>query len=476
MFIGRAYEEKILQREYLKDEASFVILYGRRRIGKSRLVNEFYKDKNLWRFEGLEGLSTAKQIRAFLTRLSEITKNPVYHHAACPDWMTAFGMLDQAIKQSPGKYNKTIFFDELPYMAAKQEELVSVLKWAWDNLWSQKKDFTLVLCGSVASFMIQKVVKSSALYGRITLEINLKPLSLNEVSAFFGHKKSIREIASLYMFCGGVPEYLKQINPKESVAQNIARLSFLKDGYFVGEFGRLFKDILAEELVYKKIISLLARYKSLKIPEMAKTLHLSPGGGFVDYMENLESAGFVKTLVPLNRKSETRLKRFVLDDEYLLFYFQFVEPHLRQIQNNTSLKKGLNYLISPSYNTWAGFAFERMCLKHIPSITKALEIDQLVKEYGPYFDRASNKKEGVQIDLLFERHDPVVTLCEMKYVSGLVGKPIIREIEKKAALLGETKKTIEKVLITTEGITKDLADAGYFSKVLTLENIFKKEM
>lgn len=472
VFTGRLYEWSILQDEYDKPSASLIVVYGRRRVGKTRLICEFYQDKHLWQFDGVEGLSKTKQITKILAQLSILAKDEIYASLLCSDWVELFKIMDKAFAQSPQKYHRTVLLDELPYMSHRQSEIVSALKWAWDNLWHDKSGFTLVLCGSIASFMVKKVVKSSALYGRIHLEICLKPLSLPEVSEFFKHKKSLREICQLYMFCGGIPEYLRQINPRYSVSQNIAKLAFCKDGYFITEFDRLFKDILFEERIYKKIIQVLAKYKNLKMPELAHILKVSVGGGFADRMEHLELAGFVKSITPWDKPLDSRLKRFCLDDEYLFFYFKFIQPHLHKIRENTDQQKALSYLIAKSHAIWAGFAFERLCIKHTPWIMRHLQIDQLVKDHGAYFDRHSNNKEGVQIDLLFVRHDPVITICEMKYHTGPVGKWVINEVEKKVALLGKQKKTIDKVLITTEGITQDLKDSGYFSRVVLLEELF----
>ncbi|MFH1653315.1 MAG: ATP-binding protein [Pseudomonadota bacterium] len=472
-FIGREYELRLMREEYEKPNSSLVVVYGRRRVGKTRLITEFYKDKNIWKFDGIENENKPTQIKRILEQLSSFSGNNIYATIRCNDWIELLKIIDQAISQSPEKYNKTIFFDEFQYMASRQTELVAAVKWAWDNLWQDKHGFTLVLCGSVASFMINNVVKSSSLYGRVKLEICLQPLSIPEVSEFFGGKKAIREICDLYMFCGGVPEYLLQINPDDAVYQNIAKLGFTKDGYFVHEFDRIFKDIFREEKIYKQIVLLLSKYKSLKIPELTDELNVSGGGGFVDYMENLETAGFVKSIIPLNKAEDSRLKRYRLFDEYLLFYFKFVYPNLKRIKDNTDQNFGLEVLKGRRYKSWSGFAFERLCLKHIPLISKVLKIDQLIKNYGAYFDRGSNTKDGVQIDLMFERYDPVITICEIKYYDGPIGKWIIKDVEKKVALIGKTDKSLEKVLITTNGITKDLEDMNYFSKVITLDEIFK---
>lgn len=462
-----------MEEEYSRFSASLVVVYGRRRVGKSRLITEFYKDKKLWRFDGLEGQPKSRQIRSLLEQLSKITRNPIYASAHCNDWIDCFKLLHEAMTRS--QHRLTLFLDEIPYMANRQQELVSALKWAWDNLWQNKPHFTLILCGSIASFMIHKVLRSSALYGRITLEICLKPLSLPETREFFDKAFSLREICNIYMICGGIPEYLKHFSNNKPLPHMISRISFCKDGYFTGEFDRLFKDVFLEEAIYKKIIKTLAKNRDLKVPELMDDLDISGGGGLSDCLENLESAGFIKSVIPWDRPDESKLRRYRLDDEYLYFYFKFIEPNLRKIRENTDIHWGLRLLHSRSYDSWAGLAFERLCLKHIPLIVKALHIDQLIQASGPYFRRSDNTRKGVQIDLMFVRHDPVITLCEIKYHDSLVGKEIIPEMERKEAVLEKMEKTakrIERILITTLGVTKDLMDSGYFSRILLPEDIF----
>lgn len=471
-FIGRHYELDLLEREYEKKKASLVAVYGRRRVGKTRLVEEFSRDKVCWKFDGLENQPKAKQIKMFLKTLADYSKNRLLETAACKDWVDAFKLLDVSIAKSSYGYNVIVFFDELPYMANRRHEMISDLKWAWDNLWADKDNFTLILCGSVASFMVESVIKSSALYGRITLEICLKPLGLLECYDFFGGKRSRREIMELYMYFGGIPAYLTQFDNKESVAINVNRLAFCKDGYFTKEFERIFKDVFREEGVYRKIILLLSKYKSLKVAELLEMMSMTEGSNFNRYLENLETAGFVMASVPCGRPESSKLIRYKINDEYIHFYFKFIRPNLKKIFSNVTADLFSKVRILPSYQSWIGLAFERLCLKHVTQITRVLHIDQLVTDFGPYFNRSTNTKDGVQIDLIIYRHDPVVTVCEMKYHNKKIGKWIIDEMEKKIALLQAGNKTVEKIMITTEGITEDLKDTNYFSNIVLFESLF----
>lgn len=472
-FVGRNYELNLLKEEEDKKSASLIAVYGRRRVGKTRLIEEFYKGKKkFWKFDGLENQPKSKQIRLFLSTLARHSDNPLYETAKCENWLDVFKLLDQAINQSSKNCDITLFFDELPYMANRRSEMISDLKWAWDNLWSKKEKFTLVLCGSVALFMVDSVINSSALYGRINLEICLKPLTLQECYEFFEKRYSRREIVNLYMFCGGIPAYLMQFKKNLSVAVNINKLAFCKDGYFTQEFQRIFKDVFHEDSIYRKIMLQFSKYKSLKAGELIELLSMTAGSGFNRYLDNLEKASFIKGFVPCGKPEKSKLKRYSLDDEYLHFYFKFIQPNLRKIEGNTDKDLFSQIVQTNRYQSWAGLAFERVCIKHAKKIMEALKIDQLVKEYGPYYDRSSNKEESVQIDLMFDRYDPVITICEMKYYVVKIGKWVLKDMERKIALLPDSKKTIERILVTTEGITDDLKDTGYFSSILLDECLF----
>ncbi|MFH1654714.1 MAG: ATP-binding protein [Pseudomonadota bacterium] len=472
-FIGREYEKRVLKEEYDKNSASLIAIYGRRRVGKTRLIEEYYKDKNIWKFEGLENQSKERQISSFLETLADITKNNLYRTAQCKNWIEAFKLLDKAIDETKHKHDMILFLDEIPYMANRRSEMISELTWGWNNLWSKREDFTLVLCGSIASFMVDSVINSSSLYGRINLEICLQPLSIKETYDFFEGKRSQREIMNLYMFCGGIPAYLMQFENNRSVAVNINKLALSKDGYFTKEFDRIFKDVFHEDKVYRKMIMLFSKYKSLKATELLDALKMTEGGGFQRYLDNLEKAGFIKGYIPCGKPEESKLKRYRLEDEYIHFYFKFIKPNFKKIEKNLEENLFSQIMRSRKYQAWQGLAFERLCLKHINQIAKRLKIDQLVSDFGSYFNRETNTKEGVQIDLLFERHDPVITICELKYYSGKIGKWIIDDIENKISKLPQAQKTIEKVLITTEGITKDLDESGYFSQVLLSDCLFE---
>lgn len=471
-FYGRSYELKDLNEEFQRGRSSLTILYGRRRIGKTSLLQEFCKGKNHLRFEGLETGKEEIQIHHFLKELSRQTGRAWLGKIQRSTWREA---LDTLSSELSGKKKQILVFDEFPWMIQKNKEVVSLFKYFWDNDWARKENLMVVFCGSVNSFMVNDLMHSSAFYGRINKEICLGPLSLENIGLFFS-KNSFQDILEFTMIFGGIPKYLEEINPKESLIQNVNRLCFKKDAYFVGEFERIFKDEFDIINVYEKIVSLLSSCSSMNYSEILRALHAEKGGGYLDYLKNLELAGFIQHFSPFDRPDESRLVRYRLVDEYLLFYFHFIKPHLKKIQENQGENLFLNFIGRQRWAIWVGFAFERFCLKQSKRIQKILQIDQLVKRDGSFFNRKTTLQNGFQIDLLFERFDRVMTLCEMKYLNKPIGTEIIQEVERKVSLLplGKTQ-TLERVLITLTAPTQKLEAQHYFNRIIMAEDLFRHE-
>lgn len=466
-FIGRRFELGQLAEEYQKDRPSLTLLYGRRRIGKTRLLKEFCQGKKHLRFEGLEEGSREDQINHFLAQLARQTGQKILAQLKINSWQEVFELMTSQI---PAK-RQVIVFDEFPWMIQKDSKEVSLFKYHWDNFWSQKKKWMIIICGSANTFMVKDLILSAALYGRIHHEILLEPLLIHEVHQFFGQKKSAKEIVDLYLVFGGIPRYLEEINPRESVIQNIQKLCFIKNSFFVREFDRLFHDEFKKTEIYAKISCLLAKKGNLNYTEIVQGLGVDVGGGYQSYLQNLERARFIESYIPFHLKENTRLVRYRVVDEYLLFYFYYIQPNLSFIQQNTKKNFFLHSIGKNSWSAWTGFAFERFCLKHIQRIEELLNINQLVKNVGSLFNRKTTSSNGFQIDLLFARHDNVITLCEIKYTSKPIGPDIIPAVEKKASLLKLGKKqSIERVLITASPPTKALTDQNYFNQIIPIED------
>ena len=470
MFFGRDHELGIIKSAIASNKPELGIVYGRRRVGKSALLmREQGKRKGDLYFEGLQQASKKVQIEHFLVQLAEQTGTP---KSFARNWSEALDALSYYLRK--GKHY--VVFDEFPWMASGRTELVSLVKYYWDNKWKNNSAVTLVLCGSMANFMFRHVVHSSALHNRKTFEIKLAPLQAHEAKLFFRDYRSDFEVAKFLMIFGGIPKYLEQIDPTRSLADNLDRLCFQRNGFFLTEFETIFKEQFKVTRNYEQIVKTLSEL-SCSREALARLLNMHPGGGFSGYIGNLERADFVKVFSPesLTGKGE-KTRRIVLWDEWLRFYYRYIEPNRKVIEINT--RPGLfEQLTGNTLSSYFGLAFERFCIKNLPSILDHMSIDlPQILGFGPFFRQSSRKNGGsggLQIDILIRRKGHVLMLIECKFRAQPVTVSVIREVEKKVKLLKVPRHyTIERILISSCGITSELERSGYFNRVLGLGALF----
>lgn len=470
MFVGRKQEIEIIEQAIQSSKAELGIVYGRRRVGKSTLLEYFTKTVPSFTFEGLEKGTTKVQIAHFVSQLAKQTNTlPV----KAITWEDAFDTFTKYI--SKGRHY--IIFDEFPWMANEQTKLIALLKFYWDRYWKKNPDITLILCGSIANFMVKHLVHSRALHNRKTFEMKIDPLPAFEAKQFFQNYRSTFEVSKFLMIFGGVPKYLEQLDPKKSLTLNLDRLCFQKNGFFVKEFETLFKEQFKVVRNYENIVEILAK-GSLSKEKLAQIVQIDSGGGLKYYLDQLERADFIKSFqsFSFNKNSRSKTKKYVLWDEWLRFYFNYMQPNIQIIESNNR-PGGFENFVSNSFDTYLGLAFERFCFKNIYSIFDALDISHFnVVNYGPFFKqgsrKSSSKSSGLQIDILIEQKGAILTLIECKFSVNPIGPTIIQEIEKKIHLLQAPKKyTIEKVLICANGVSSSLRKENYFHKILELDSI-----
>ncbi len=466
MFVGRKKELKILEETYRSRKSELTVIYGRRRVGKSSLINVFSQNKpGCFKFEAIEGEPTQVQIRHFTAQLRKQCNDPILDHVSFNSWENVFSYITERIINKKGR--KILFFDELSWMAAGRGRLVSLLKFYWDNHWKENH-VMLILCGSVAAFMLKKVIRSKALYGRITLELLLKGLPADESYALIGTKRSKEEALKYLFVFGGVPKYLEDINSDRSFNHNMNRLCFSPHSTMIHEVNRIFYSQFKETRTYLKIIKLL-KGGIFAANEISKKVGIPSGGGLKLYLQNLEQAEIISSHIPFDRGLTTKFRKFTLADEFLIFYFKYIEPNLRVISESSS-RKLFETLTQKSFDIWLGFAFERFCLKNADLLAQAMHFDQDMLLAAPYFGR---NDRHFQIDLLFKRADNVITLCEIKHQNNKIGTKIIPEMERKCTLLKTPRGFVqEKALISLYGPDKPLLDSGYFNSFVTLEDLF----
>jgi hypothetical protein len=321
--------------------------------------------------------------------------------------------------------------------------------------------------------MIKKVVQGTALYGRTDHIIHLQPFKLDEA------KKMLKnfcndDVLETYMLLGGIPKYLELINGYDSLYSAIQKLAFTENGYFVEEYKRIFTSHFGKNNEYEKIIEILSRYPyGLRRKKIAEYTQIPQGGNLSTFLFNLESSGFIKAYRPIDKDEDTKQVNYCLHDAYFRFYFAFIKPNIQKITNN---QEDIFYKITQSaaYYAYLGRSFEYACIDHAKKISSILGFSGIDYSYGPYFEWHSLEDRGIQIDLLFDRADKIITLCEIKYTKSPVGINVIPETEQKVELLERKyRRTIQRILITKSAPTKDLMDKHYFYKIIQADELFR---
>src|SRR3989338_3017730 len=327
-FIGRHFEQTQLRKIMQSKEASTVIVYGRRRIGKTELLEQTFRDRNILKFEGIEN-EIAEHQRAFVMRqLSHYADEPLLKQLKTENWLDVFN----AIYRYTEKGSWTIYFEEVQWLANYKDNFINQLKVAWDNNFRRNSQIIVILCGSSPSFMIKQVLHSKSFYNRSQHEIHLQELSVVEVKQFFKNRSN-RETMNAYLTIGGIPEYLKRIENYSSVFTGICEQSFLPNCYFSQEYQRIFVSSMANNPHYKGIIDYLSQNRFATREQIAKYLKFSSGGRLSDFLNELELCGFIKKYAPYNLAKSSKLARYQISDAYLQFFFKFIYPELDAIEN-----------------------------------------------------------------------------------------------------------------------------------------------
>ena len=473
--IGRKEEKKILERALNSPEAEMVAVIGRRRVGKTFLVQNVYKKRIVFEITGLQNNPLANQLRVFQDQLTEFSKSslPIQQPK---DWLEAFQLLKTYLKSQMGEEKKVVFFDELPWLATHKSGFLSAFGYFW-NTWAVRQNIVVVICGSAASWMIKKVVNSTGgLHNRITKRIYLYPFTLAETEAYLKsrhHDFTRYQILQLYMAMGGIPHYLKEIEIGKSAIQNIDYLCFSKNGMLNDEFLRLYPSLFTKASNHFAIVRTLATKKQgLTRQQIAKISQLSNGGGLTKVIEELLHSGFISVYQAFGKKK--REKRYRLSDEYSLFYLQFIE-------NNTSEGKEIWQHLSQTqaFKAWSGYAFEGICLKHLPQIKKALSIAGIYSTTSSFYKKGNATEEGLQIDLLIDRNDQVINLFEIKFYTEVfsLSKAYDKRLRQKRQIfreLSQTNKQLSWVFITTYGLKPNSYSLDLAANSLTMNDLFEE--
>ena len=457
MLIGREQEKKDLLDALASDYSEFIAVYGRRRVGKTFLIRETFNYKFTFQHTGMANTTSKNQLINFRDSLIEqgATKVPKLN-----SWLEAFSELKRFLNASMDE-RKLVFIDELPWLDTPKSDFLSALEHFWNGWATSRKDIVLIVCGSATSWIVEKIINNhGGLHNRLTKRIKLNPFTLKECESFVESKHismTRYQIVEAYMVLGGIPYYWNFMKKGLSVAQNIDRLFFQESGELLGEFDMLYASLFRFPEGYVKIVTALGGKKvGMSRKEIIDATQIADSGTLTRMLKELEWCGFIRKYNNIGKTSREAI--FQLIDNYTLFYFQFIQKnHLMDEHFWTTSQN------SPIYHAWSGLAFERVCLQHVPAIKNALGISGVLTNVYSWRQKADEASgiPGVQIDLLIDRNDQVVNLCEMKFSKAeyTITKDYDMALRQKleAFRIGtNSRKAIHLTMVTTYGLAHNV--------------------
>jgi AAA+ ATPase superfamily predicted ATPase len=469
--VGRKKEIELLQRIVESGDPEFVAVYGRRRVGKTFLIKEFFNNKFTFYFSGSENTNIKKQLENFEIAFKK------YFNKTIPtprSWTIAFEMLRKEIGRFRKRGRKVIFIDEMPWLATMGSNFIQAFEYWWNTYASSNPDILLIICGSSTSWILEKIIKNrGGLHNRVTRQISLQPFSLKECEDFsIKHKLLIdrSQILDYYMVFGGVPYYWKQIDKTNGLPQNIDNLLFNNKGSLKDEFAQIFNSLFKHSNKYIRLIITLGEKRTgLTRDEIVALSKLADGGSITRMLEELEQCGFIRSYYAFGKKQ--RDKVYQLIDLFSLFYLNFIFNKHHNDENFWTIN-----FRTPKHNTWRGYAFEQVCLWHISQIKNKLGISGVSTNYSSWRSIDGNSKNIAQIDLVIDRNDHIINICEMKYSKDeyTITKEYSELLRKRYAMFTEatkTRKSVHTTMITTYG-TKHNTYFGNIQNEVKMNDLF----
>ncbi len=466
--IGRFHEKTLLINALNSSKSELIAVYGRRRVGKTFLINQVYKNNISFSFSGLFNANLKTQLENFHFLLSKKRKNINQSKS----WLESFYQLQDYIERIKSKKKKVIFIDEFPWLDTRKSKFLTAFDNFWNNFASKRDDLVVVICGSAASYMIKNIINSKGgLHNRLTDKINLKPFNLYETALLLKKNKVILsryDIVQLYMCMGGIPHYLERITPGESVVTTINRLFFEKDGFLRNEFDAIFYSLFDNASNHIALITILSKVKrGLSRTALIAKSNIKSGGTITKTLNELIASGFVTQQTAFNTKTKSLYR---ITDEYTLFYLKFIKNNT----NNTG--EVWQYMYNQNtYKIWSGLSFESMALKHVNQIKEALKIAGIYTKSGSWTE--NNNKQGAQIDLLLDRADNSINICEIKFYNTefIITKTYAKSLLNKRNVFKEktkTRKNIYITMLTTYGVKKNKYSLQLVQNELTIDDLF----
>lgn len=449
--IGREKEKATLLRLQKSHQSEFVVIYGRRRIGKTFLVRETFKQKFTFSHTGLANSVKNKQLENFYNSLCKYG----YHGKKPKDWLEAFMFLEVVITSSRNK-KKVVFIDEIPWIDTPKSDFLPALEHFWNDFAAARKDVMLIICGSATSWIINKVFHSrGGLHNRTTSRIALQPFTLLECEKYAKERRlalNRQQITELYMALGGVAYYWSLLQPSDSVAQSIDALFFVQNAALENEFHELYASLFKNSEPYMKIVEVLGKIRiGLTRNEISKAAKIESSGSLTTYLEELEQCGFLRHYRAIGASKKGTI--FQLIDNYSVFYFSFLYK-----EKPSDVHFWTNTLNTPQQNAWQGLAFERVCILHVEQIKNVLGIAGVRTDVYSWKTNATKTQDGAQVDMIIDREDGIINLCEIKFsakqfiITKSYNEQLINKVE---AFREHTIKSIHLTMITTKGIKEN---------------------
>ena len=470
--VGRVVEQQLLESYLQSGRSEFIAVYGRRRVGKTFLIRQVIGDKASFTISGMENVSTNDQLLNFKIALNRYGAMD----QECTNWLEAFDLLIRYLESLPDG-NKIVFIDEMPWLDTPSSRFVSSLEHFWNDWASARNDIKLIVCGSATSWMMDNLINNhGGLHNRVTHQLLLEPFTLGECREYFtryGFGYSEREIVDCYMVLGGIPYYFSLMNSADSVAQNIDRLFFSPTGELRYEMTNLFRSLFRHSESYVSIVEALSKKsKGLTRSELLEITKLNNNARFTKMLDELEYCRFIRKYQDYGNKS--RQTTYQLIDSFVHFYYSIIAKNPYQDEHFWS-----HSILSPAYHAWSGFAFEILCLNHIRQIKSALGISGIqsqVYSWRAPKDMVAVNNKGAQIDLLIDRADNCINVCEIKFAMDkyIISKAYEETLRNKLYLFSQNigkRKTLRLTMITTYGVLQN-QHSHILQNEITMEQLF----
>jgi len=469
MFIGREAELRDLTACLKSSRSELCVVYGRRRIGKSTLLEEFVRDKAAFFYLGGRE-AKAQQLARFVRELGAALGDPLTGRVQVTSWDDALTLVDRSIDPFCARHGcgkMILILDEFQWMCNGCPELLTDLQRFWDKRWKNSGRVCVILCGSAVSFMLGEVLsRKSPLFGRRTRSFALRPFAAAEAEQMLPGKGRF-EAAESYLAVGGVPEYLEILQAYPSFRQAMTREAFTASGYFVDEVGFVLSEQLRETEHYFQVLRQLA-LGAKGVTELERATGIA-SGQMMFYLERLQLLGFVSRHIPFGARSSSKTVRYRLDDYFLRFYFAFIDPHLERIRRSRE-RLTFDEIVRGDWERHAGLGFEQFVRDHAGLVAAALGHE--LRTTGKYWQRPTKRKAGVQLDVLIGCADGVTLVCECKWSRNRIGLEVVKQLRERAALYPNARgDTLRLVLATANGATQDVQRAADVS-VVTLDDLF----